>query len=83
MFRAIAKAGVTITSRGVTSAVMPPFKAQCNSTQLFAMQIARNFSKDRASKIVKPGEAIVVDGAPHKVQKITQGKRGKGGGYVR
>jgi translation elongation factor P/translation initiation factor 5A len=40
-------------------------------------------SKDRASKIVKPGEAIVVDDAPHKVQKITQGKRGKGGGYVR
>lgn len=28
-------------------------------------------------------KAIVVDGDPHKVQKITQGKRGKGGGFVR
>jgi translation elongation factor P/translation initiation factor 5A len=40
-------------------------------------------SKDRAGKAVKPGEFIVIDGAPHKVLKITQGKRGKGGGYVR
>jgi hypothetical protein len=44
---------------------------------------ARLFSSNRAGKGIKPGEAIVVDGAPHKVKKITQGKRGKGGGYVR
>jgi hypothetical protein len=27
--------------------------------------------------------AVVLDGIPHKVTKITQGKRGKGGGFVR
>eukprot|EP01039_Chlorochromonas_danica_P014621 gene14621-17096_t len=44
---------------------------------------ARFMSKERAGKAVKPGAALVIDGAPHKVLKITQGKRGKGGGYVR
>lgn len=43
----------------------------------------RYFSKERASKGVKPGTAIVLDGQPHMVQKITQGRRGKGGGFVR
>jgi hypothetical protein len=42
----------------------------------------RQFS-GRAGKVVKPGVAVVIDGQPHKVKKITQGKRGKGGGYVR
>jgi elongation factor P len=43
----------------------------------------RFMSKERAGKAVKPGAAIIVDGAPHKVLRIMQGKRGKGGGYVR
>ena len=29
------------------------------------------------------GYAIVLDGSPHRVLSITQGKRGKGGGFVR
>lgn len=32
---------------------------------------------------MRPGVAILVDGAPHRVSKIVQGKRGKGGGFVR
>ena len=32
---------------------------------------------------MKPGVALVLDGVPHRVTKITQGKRGKGGGFVR
>jgi len=43
----------------------------------------RNFSKDRAIKIVKPGNALVFESIPHRVVSITQGKRGKGGGFVR
>lgn len=39
--------------------------------------------KDRAGKSVKPGVALVLDNVPYKVTKIIQGKRGKGGGYVR
>lgn len=49
----------------------------------FPVITVREFSVGRAGKSVKPGEAIVVDGDPHKVQRITQGKRGKGGGFVR
>lgn len=49
----------------------------------WALASLRFFSKERAGKAVKPGEALVIDGAPHKVTKITQGKRGKGGAYVR
>lgn len=44
---------------------------------------ARLFSIERAGKSVKPGAALVIDNEPHKVVKITQGKRGKGGGFVR
>lgn len=43
----------------------------------------RLMATERANKCVKPGEAIVIDGVPHRISKITQGKRGKGGGYVR
>jgi translation elongation factor P/translation initiation factor 5A len=38
---------------------------------------------DRAIKVVKPGGNILVNGAPHYVKKIMQGKRGKGGGFVK
>ena len=38
----------------------------------------RYFSKERAGKAIKPGIAIVLDGVPHRVMKIIQGKRGKG-----
>eukprot|EP01041_Mallomonas_annulata_P010122 gene10122-21091_t len=41
------------------------------------------FSKERAAKCVKPGGAIVLDTVPHRVISIIQGKRGKGGGFVR
>ena len=41
------------------------------------------YLKERAGKAVKPGIALVVENIPYKVTKIVQGKRGKGGGYVR
>ena len=44
---------------------------------------SRCFSKERAGKGIRPGVAILVDDAPHRVSKIIQGKRGKGGGFVR
>lgn len=44
---------------------------------------ARWFSVDRAIKVVKLNALILLDGAPHRVMKITQGKRGKGGGFVK
>lgn len=45
--------------------------------------ITRCFGFERAGKSVKPGAALVLDGVPHRVTKITQGKRGKGGGFVK
>jgi elongation factor P len=38
---------------------------------------------EKALKAVKPRARIVVTGQPHMVSKITQGKRGKGGGFVK
>lgn len=43
----------------------------------------RYMSKERANKAIRPGNAIVMDGEPYKVLKMIQGKRGKGGGFVR
>lgn len=43
----------------------------------------RFFSTERAGKVLKPGAGVVVDGNPHRVSKIIQGKRGKGGGFVK
>ena len=43
----------------------------------------RHFSKERAGKSVRPGCALVLDGVPHRCTKMIQGKRGKGGGFVR
>ena len=37
----------------------------------------------RAGKSVRPGASLVLDNVPHRVTKITQGKRGKGGGFVK
>jgi len=39
--------------------------------------------KERAGKSIRPGANLVLSGVPHRVTKITQGKRGKGGGFVR
>eukprot|EP01036_Dinobryon_divergens_P039586 gene39586-52207_t len=39
--------------------------------------------KERAGKALKPGVAIVLDNMAYKVTKTIQGKRGKGGGFVR
>jgi len=39
--------------------------------------------KERAGKSVRPGANLVLDNVPHRVTKITQGKRGKGGGFVK
>ena len=39
--------------------------------------------KERALKIIKPRALITHDNAPHRVTKIQQGKRGKGGGFVK
>jgi elongation factor P len=47
------------------------------------LMISRCFSKERAGKGIRPGVAIIVDDAPHRVSKIIQGKRGKGGGFIR
>lgn len=38
---------------------------------------------ERARDCVKLGGSIRENGAPHRVTKITQGKRGKGGGFVK
>lgn len=42
------------------------------------LNIVRLFSKERASKAVKPGTSIIIDDVPHRVIKMIQGKRGKG-----
>lgn len=39
--------------------------------------------KERALKMIKPRALITHDNAPHRVTKIQQGKRGKGGGFVK
>lgn len=44
---------------------------------------ARYFSIDRAIKVVKLGNLIKLPEGPHRVLKIVQGKRGKGGGFVK
>ena len=51
-------------------------------TSVFNTQL-RYFSKERASKACKPGTSILIDNNPCKVIKIVQGKRGKGGGFVK
>ena len=48
-----------------------------------ALILSRSFSKERAGKSVKPGAALILNGQPFRVTKIIQGKRGKGGGFVR
>lgn len=60
------------------------FKAsqQYRLSPLF-ISVSRFFSKERAGKSVRPGAALVLDGVPHRVTKIIQGKRGKGGGFVK
>ena len=45
--------------------------------------ITRCFSKERAGKSIRPGCAIILDNQPHRCTKLVQGKRGKGGGFVR
>jgi translation elongation factor P/translation initiation factor 5A len=37
----------------------------------------------RARELLKPGSVIKLNEGPHKVIKITHGKRGKGGGFVK
>lgn len=37
----------------------------------------------RARELLKPGAVILLNNIPHKVIKITFGKRGKGGGFVK
>jgi elongation factor P len=39
--------------------------------------------KEKAIKAVKPRALLTVDNAPYQVRKIQQGKRGKGGGFVK
>jgi len=39
--------------------------------------------KERALKLIKPRALITHENAPHRVTKIQQGKRGKGGGFVK
>ena len=44
---------------------------------------SRSFAMERARECVKIGGSIKENGSPHRVMKITQGKRGKGGGFVK
>jgi elongation factor P len=44
---------------------------------------SRTFCTVRAREILKPGSVIKINDGPHKVVKITHGKRGKGGGFVK
>lgn len=44
---------------------------------------SRLFSKERAGKSIRPGCAIILDNQPHRCTKFVQGKRGKGGGFVK
>lgn len=44
---------------------------------------ARFFSKERAGKSIRPGCAIIIDSQPHRCSKMVQGKRGKGGGFIK
>lgn len=39
----------------------------------FGGVLVRHMSKDRAVKLVRPGVTILIDGNPHKIQKIVQG----------
>jgi hypothetical protein len=60
------------------------FRPLASAYQPIALvSLGRRFLKDRAGKSVKPGVALVLDNVPYKVTKIVQGKRGKGGGFVR
>jgi elongation factor P len=34
-------------------------------------------------KSIRPGATLVLDGIPHRVTRMNQGKRGKGGGFIR
>ena len=80
-----------VASRAVMRALAPKYilAAAPAGRQLVAPRlspvliISRGFSKERAGKGIRPGVAIIVDDAPHRVSKITQGKRGKGGGFIR
>ena len=45
--------------------------------------LSRTLATDRANKVVKYNNLIKLEDGPHKVLKITQGKRGKGGGFVK
>lgn len=52
-------------------------------SNLSSSLVYKQFSTDRAIKIIKLNAFILLNKVPHKVLKITQGKRGKGGGFVR
>ena len=54
------------------------FRHNCRNLTQF-----RSFSMDRANKVVKQSALIKLDNQPHRVLSITQGKRGKGGGFVK
>ena len=54
-----------------------------SSSSPSSSSLYKQFSTDRAIKIVKLNSFILFNTIPHKVLKITQGKRGKGGGFVR
>mmetsp|Transcript_24411 Transcript_24411/g.35874 ORF Transcript_24411/g.35874 Transcript_24411/m.35874 type:complete len:200 (-) Transcript_24411:152-751(-) len=51
--------------------------------QLYLSRGSRLFSSERALKAVKPGALLKINNTPHRVVKITRGKRGKGGGFVK
>lgn len=53
------------------------------ASALISSRIIFRGLKERAGKSVRPGANLVLDNIPHRVTKIIQGKRGKGGGFIK
>lgn len=47
------------------------------------MMVIRAFGEKTKGNKIRPGMAIVFNDLPHKVTKMTQGKKGKGGGFCK
>lgn len=46
-------------------------------------RLCRSLSEKIKGGKVRPGMALALEDVPHKVTKMTQGKKGKGGGFVK
>lgn len=64
-----------------TNRILSSASSKHASCTLFS--VSRWFSKERAGKSIRPGCAIILENQPHRCSKIIQGKRGKGGGFIK